>query len=108
MIRLLIFLIVALAAVLVYTLIQLQRMRADMTKPQATDDDDAEEQRKAVIRHDLKGILNRIFALSRLIPMSGPLNEAQQEYLSKIEDQCKEGQEAVNRAIPKGPVPPTA
>ena len=108
MIRLLIFLLFALTAALVYTLIQLQRMRADMMKPKATDDDDAEEQRKAVIRHDLKGILNRIFALSRLIPMSGPVNEAQQEYLSKIEEQCKEGQEAVNRAIPKGPVPPTA
>ena len=108
MIRLLIFLLFALTAALVYTLIQLQRMRADMMKPKATDDDDAEEQRKAVIRHDLKGILNRIFALSRLIPMSGPVNEAQQEYLSKIEEQCKEGQESVNRAIPKGPVPPTA
>ena len=61
------------------------------------------EQEKALVRHDLKGTLNRIYALCRLISMTKPeLTEEQKEYLKKIEEQCKEGGEKINRAIPKG------
>ena len=62
-----------------------------------------QEQNKAMIRHDLKGTLNRIYALCRLIQMTEPkLTEAQHEYLKKIEEECKIGTERVNTAIPKG------
>lgn len=101
-----IILFVGLAAALTYTLIRIQSLRKALDdqrqKSGAVLVSDETEEKKAILRHDLKGTLNRIFALARLIPMSGPVNEAQQEYLSKIELQCSEGQEAVNRAIPKG------
>lgn len=106
MIRLLLFLIVVLGAALVYAVLRLQKIQKDLDRKSTFDGDENDEQKKSVIRHDLKGTLNRIFALSRLIPMSGPVNEAQQDYLTKIEAQCKEGQEAINRAIPKGHIPP--
>lgn len=108
MIRFLLFLIVALGTALTYALVRLQSLRSEMEKNKVPVDEEGEEQKKSVIRHDLKGTLNRIFALTRLIPMSGPVNEAQQEYLTKIEAQCKEGQEAINRAIPKGQSPPSS
>jgi signal transduction histidine kinase len=61
------------------------------------------EQEKAIIRHDLKGSLNRIYALARLISMtSADLSEEQKDYLKKIEDECKAGNERINKAIPKG------
>ena len=61
------------------------------------------EQEKSIIRHDLKGSLNRIYALSRLITMSGPeLSEEQKDYLKKIEAECKAGTERINKAIPRG------
>lgn len=61
------------------------------------------EQEKSHLRHDLKGTLNRIYALSRLISMSGPeLSQEQKEYLKKIELECKAGGERINKAIPKG------
>jgi signal transduction histidine kinase len=61
------------------------------------------EREKSIIRHDLKGSLNRIYALSRLITMAGPeLSEEQKEYLKKIEAECKTGTERINKAIPKG------
>ena len=66
-----------------------------------------QEENKAMIRHDLKGTLNRIYALCRLIQMTKPeLSEEQKEYLKKIEEECKAGNERVNRAIPKGNAEP--
>lgn len=65
-----------------------------------------EEQNKASIRHDLKGTLNRIYALCRLIQMTKPeLSGDQAEYLKKIEAECKVGTEKINQAIPKGHEP---
>lgn len=105
MTSLLLLLIVVLSAVLVYVVIRLNALKTTLAKKPVVINDEEEEQKKAMIRHDLKGTLNRIFALSRLIPMSGPVNEAQQEYLTKIETQCKEGLEEVNRALPRRPLP---
>ena len=66
------------------------------------------EHEKSIIRHDLKGTLNRIYALCRLISMTGPeLTEEQKEYLKKIEVECKQGSEKINKAIPKGDQPST-
>lgn len=65
-----------------------------------------DEQNKSSIRHDLKGTLNRIYALSRLIQMTTPeLSGDQAEYLKKIEAECKAGSEKINQAIPKGHEP---
>lgn len=67
------------------------------------------EREKSILRHDLKGTLNRIYALCRLISMSGPeLTNEQKEYLKKIEVECKEGSERINKAIPKGDQPPVS
>lgn len=61
------------------------------------------EQEKSLIRHDLKGSLNRIYALVRLISMTPPeLTEEQKEYIKKIEEECRAGNERINKAIPKG------
>lgn len=96
---------VVLTVALIFMAIRMQSLlkELELLKQNATPpvDNEAEERKKSLLRHDLKGTLNRIFALSKLIPMSGPLNESQQEYLAKIEAQCTEGQEEINRAIPK-------
>lgn len=103
MLRLLFILIAALAAALIYVIVDLVRAQRKIAalegKGSATPANG--EQHNSVIRHDLKGILNRVFALARLIPMSGPVNEAQQEYLRKIEEQCSEGKAAINQMFPK-------
>jgi len=103
MLRLLFFLIAALVAALIYVITELVRAQRKIAALQEKGSVTPAyaEQRKSVIRHDLKGILNRVFALSRLIPMSGPVNEAQQEYLRKIEEQCSEGKAAINQMFPK-------
>lgn len=62
-----------------------------------------QEQEKAIVRHDLKGTINRIYALCRLISMTKPeLTDEQKEYLKIIEQECKLGAERINKAIPKG------
>lgn len=67
------------------------------------------EKEKSILRHDLKGALNRIYALCRLISMSDPeLTAEQKEYLRKIETECKNGSERINKAIPKGDQPPVS
>ena len=46
----------------------------------------------AIVSHDLKGPLNRIYALVNLIELSGdPLTESQREYLLKMSQVVKEG-----------------
>lgn len=107
MIRFLLILLVVLLAALAYAIKTIRdlerRLQDERRKAAEAGEPDDFEQRKSIIRHDLKGILNRIFALSRLLPMSGSLNEAQQDYLKKIEEQCNEGGEAINRVFPKNP-----
>ena len=46
----------------------------------------------AIVSHDLKGPLNRIYALVNLVELSGdPLTEPQREYLQKMSQVVKEG-----------------
>lgn len=105
MIRLFLLLLVLMTGVITYLVLQLirteKRLKELENKPKESKE--FSEQNKSVIRHDLKGTLNRIFALTRLIPMSGPVNDAQKEYLQKIEEQCSSGREAINQALPRNP-----
>lgn len=109
MIRLLLMMLVILIAGLVYAVLTIRTMERKLREKAAAEPDPLqeqdEEQRRSVIRHDLKGMLNRVFALSKLIPMSGSVNEAQQEYLQKIEEQCAEGTATIDRMFPRKPNP---
>lgn len=63
---------------------------------------DASEQQRTLIRHDIKGLLNRIEALSRLLRLEeGKLTKEQEEQLDMIEQQCREGKIEVDRMLAK-------
>ena len=63
---------------------------------------EASEKHKSLTRHDIKGILNRIEALTRLIRLTdGELSKDQEEQLDMIERQCQEGKLEVDRMLPR-------
>lgn len=105
------FLIWLLAGAIVVLTISLYRTGAEVKKLKQKLEDlrihewnmaDASEQQRGLIRHDIKGILNRIQALSHLLRMvDGKLSEEQEEQLDLIERQCLEGKAEIDRMLPK-------
>ncbi len=89
----------------------LYRSRAEVKKLNRRLDDlrihewelaEASEKHKSLTRHDIKGILNRIEALTRLIRLTdGELSKDQEEQLDMIERQCQEGKLEVDRMLPR-------
>lgn len=58
------------------------------------------EDQKSLLRHDLKGQLGRISALTNLVSLSsGNFSPEQKEYLKKIDAECKAGMEMISNSL---------
>lgn len=58
------------------------------------------EDQKSLLRHDLKGQLGRISALTNLITLSSAnFSPEQKEYLKKIDTECRAGMEMINNSL---------
>lgn len=85
----------------VYFQIKSANKIGELEKKLAENPNIGDEARRVKVRHDLKGHFNRIMALSKLIQMSGPVEEGQRDLLTKIEKECSAGTAFVNEAIPR-------
>ena len=97
----LIWLLFLMLAASVYFQIRSANKITGLEKRLAENPNIADEARRVKLRHDLKGHFNRIMALSKLIQMSGPVDEGQRDLLTKIEKECSAGAAFVNQVIPK-------
>ena len=58
------------------------------------------EDQKSLLRHDLKGQLGRISALTNLLTISSVnFSPEQKEYLKKIDTECRAGMEMINNSL---------